>query len=205
MALLPNAREGWPLGDILMLTVAFPLFLTTILYIIYLIRERRRRWLERAPQEVVDSLPSKIFYAHKRREREPQDCAICIEDFQDEEALRVLPCHHEFHQACIGRSFGGCSGCLRGNGRSSPWPYPLLLDPWLLTRKRSVRRGWAFVERVERTAPIIDPDPFSLSVPYANKIYALQPQNPHPYSPGGPHLCFKVMSSPIISYLGGEE
>lgn len=111
VALLPNAREGWPLGDILMLTVAFPLFLTTILYIVYLIRERRRKWLERAPQEVVDSLPSKIFYAHKRLDREPQDCAICIEDFQDEEALRILPCHHEFHQVCI--------------------------DPWLLTRKRS--------------------------------------------------------------------
>eukprot|EP00055_Hartaetosiga_balthica_P005375 m.15657 g.15657 ORF g.15657 m.15657 type:complete len:416 (+) comp4507_c0_seq1:153-1400(+) len=28
-------------------------------------------------------------------------CAICIEDFQADDAIRVLPCRHEFHSACV--------------------------------------------------------------------------------------------------------
>lgn len=28
-------------------------------------------------------------------------CTICIEDFQDEETIKILPCFHQFHQSCI--------------------------------------------------------------------------------------------------------
>ncbi|CAG8432863.1 7351_t:CDS:2 [Diversispora eburnea] len=56
-----------------------------------------------------DSLPSispdihvkeKDMSHHKIQELQTT-CAICIEEFQDDELLRVLPCEHEFHAKCI--------------------------------------------------------------------------------------------------------
>lgn len=55
-----------------------------------------------APIEVVDSLPLKIFSKFKRKSCEDAaQCYICLVEYDDGDSMRTLPCHHEFHRACI--------------------------------------------------------------------------------------------------------
>lgn len=83
------------------------------IYVLWRIRQRQRRKQDIAPQQVVGNLATKIFFESKRQENEPQECAICLEDYADGDELRILPCKHEFHITCI--------------------------DSWLTTRKKFVR------------------------------------------------------------------
>ncbi|CAG8794078.1 20149_t:CDS:2, partial [Cetraspora pellucida] len=62
---------------------------------------RQRRKQDITPQQVVDNLPTKIFYRSKRQDNEPQECVICLEDFVDEVELKIMPCKHEYHVECI--------------------------------------------------------------------------------------------------------
>merc|ERR1740129_1430888 len=55
-------------------------------------------------------VPAGLVEASTRREvylagscgcGEEETCSICCESFQDKESLRVLPCQHSFHMACV--------------------------------------------------------------------------------------------------------
>ncbi|KAL3083566.1 hypothetical protein niasHT_039518 [Heterodera trifolii] len=64
---------------------------------IRLCRERRRLARKRLPRSYLKKIPTK-----KYRKGDPEEtCAICLEDFQEAEKLRVLPCRHAYHCKCI--------------------------------------------------------------------------------------------------------
>jgi len=49
--------------------------------------------------EQIDNLPNKRF--KKEKNREFFQCIICMEEFQEKEKVKVLPCAHIFHINCI--------------------------------------------------------------------------------------------------------
>lgn len=65
--------------------------------IIRCIRERRRRLRHRLPNSVLRKIPIVKF----AKGMQYDTCAICLDDYVDNERLRVLPCHHAYHVKCI--------------------------------------------------------------------------------------------------------
>lgn len=56
-----------------------------------------------ASESVVSSLPTKI---HKKVETalsidNVERCYICLADYENGDAIRILPCHHEYHMNCV--------------------------------------------------------------------------------------------------------
>lgn len=65
--------------------------------IIRCIRERRRMLRHRLPSSVLKKIPIVKF----AKGMQYDTCAICLDDYIDNERLRVLPCHHAYHVKCI--------------------------------------------------------------------------------------------------------
>lgn len=71
-----------------------------LIYISWKIRQGVQRRRELAPVSVVSKLTVKIFKLDEK-EQEPDSCAICLEDYQSGNELRLLPCNHQFHTLCV--------------------------------------------------------------------------------------------------------
>ena len=52
-------------------------------------------------EEATRALPQKTFAQARRQSSTKETCAICVEEFQETDMTRVLPCKHFFHPACI--------------------------------------------------------------------------------------------------------
>lgn len=72
-----------------------------------------RRWVLQRRDRVLRShrsadIPLIVFRSHDDENPVPNGphvhndaCAICLEDFHDQETIKALPCDHGFHEACI--------------------------------------------------------------------------------------------------------
>eukprot|EP00440_Ansanella_granifera_P056160 gb/GFBE01060869.1/.p1 GENE.gb/GFBE01060869.1/~~gb/GFBE01060869.1/.p1 ORF type:complete len:395 (+),score=62.54 gb/GFBE01060869.1/:1-1185(+) len=78
-----------------------------------LARRLRDNEIARAEEQQVvatlQALPTERWKDHEAEAgfggAETDECCLCLEQFSEEDFLRVLPCHHFFHQACIDNWF----------------------------------------------------------------------------------------------------
>ncbi|KAG2228928.1 hypothetical protein INT48_004213 [Thamnidium elegans] len=104
-----NELFSWSWSDLLIFfSVLLP---SSILYAVYLtwrVRQQHIQKRELAPSDVVKRLPIHSF--HREKDIPIDECIICLEEYQEGDKIRTLPCKHEFHSACV--------------------------DLWLITRKK---------------------------------------------------------------------
>ncbi|XP_027083188.1 uncharacterized protein [Coffea arabica] len=80
-----------------------------------------------APNEVVDSLPLRLYSKlQKHLQDEVAQCYICLVEYEEGDSVRVLPCRHEYHKACIDKWLKEihrvCPLCRGDVCRSDPLP-----------------------------------------------------------------------------------
>ncbi|XP_055310471.1 E3 ubiquitin-protein ligase goliath isoform X2 [Sitodiplosis mosellana] len=64
-------------------------------------KDRKSRQLCTVAKRVIAKIPTKSIKSEETTDNDNDCCAICIEPYKTTDVLRVLPCKHEFHKACI--------------------------------------------------------------------------------------------------------
>ncbi|XP_043713355.1 receptor homology region, transmembrane domain- and RING domain-containing protein 2-like [Telopea speciosissima] len=102
---------------------------------------RRVREFHGMSSRLVKAMPSLIFTSVLEDNCTSMTCAICLEDYSAGEKLRILPCRHKFHAACVDswlttwRTF--CPVCKRDARSSTGEPPASECTPLLSSRASS--------------------------------------------------------------------
>lgn len=80
--------------------------------------ERQRVMLERRRAATLVALTTNTAeVVHKSTPKQGEgdgqqdQCSVCMEQFQDGEQLRLLPCMHKYHKCCIDEWFNSSPAC----------------------------------------------------------------------------------------------
>jgi len=73
--------------------------------------ERMRLATQAALGTSTATVTHKITRGSSENESQQDGCRVCLEQFQDGDALRLLPCLHKFHTSCIDQWFKHSSAC----------------------------------------------------------------------------------------------
>lgn len=148
--------------------------------------------------QLVKAMPSLIFTKVQEDNCTSSTCAICLEDYSVGQKLRVLPCRHKFHAACVDlwltswRTF--CPVCKRDAraGTSNPpasESTPLLSSSIQLPAESTALSSFRSIVAASPPRPISrHPSSQSISRTYSNSGI---PRTPNP------HRCYT--NSPAIS------
>lgn len=99
--IMVNGKLPFDINTHLLLPFAIVVVLCLIVMIVFMIvkciKDRRRAARHRLPHRSLRRIPTCKF-----SKGDPYDtCAICLDDYQDGDCLRVLPCAHAYHSKCI--------------------------------------------------------------------------------------------------------
>ncbi|KAJ1273609.1 hypothetical protein BS78_06G295000 [Paspalum vaginatum] len=157
-------------------------------------RHRIRRDHPRIPEsrefhgmssQLVKAMPSLIFTKVQEDNCTSSMCAICLEDYNFGEKLRVLPCRHKFHAACVDfwltswRTF--CPVCKRDASSGASGLPATEATPLLSSAVRLPSQPSSFRSSVAASPPRpINRRPSSHSVSRAYSVSGT-PQSPNPF------------------------
>eukprot|EP00249_Psilotum_nudum_P012107 c23583_g1_i1 orf=301-1536(+) len=169
------------------------LAVSAVLLTFFLVRRHRlrrngSRLLSREPVGMspgeVRSLPV-IMYSGSANVT-AETCAICLEEYAIGEKLRILPCHHEFHVACIDqwlitqRPF--CPICKQDAHSKNGDVLPTEQTPLLSSLRRHLGSNVTTIPVATQTSPIVSPlqSPSNISSSFFMSPHALTASCPIP-------------------------